>query len=176
MLRDHYLPWCSCYWDHASTLSSGLLLSAFLALAFPCPPVIFARGMYDYARQPLVCSHFACGVMSELPAVYSRIFILSCAYLLSHGVPNPYSTHDILCALPHNVFFFTSVTLYMVFSLPGSHYPSHFSTGHFYISSKKEDRHHSSRNLPWHSLFSSLQVRLDASILCSQKHSQLTQG
>ena len=109
-------------------------------------------------------------------SVFKNLHILSSAYLLSHGVPNPYSTHGILCALPHNVFFFTPVTLGMVFSLPGSHYPSHFSTGRFYISSKKEDRHHSSRNLPWHSLFSSFQVRLDASILCSQKHSQLPQG
>lgn len=102
MLRDHYLPWCSCYWDHPSTLSSGLLLSAFLALAFPCPPVIFAWGKYDYARQPLVCSHFACGVMSELPAVYSRIFI---SYLLLtfsamvSPVPIQHMTFYVLCPI-----------------------------------------------------------------------------
>lgn len=70
--------------------------------------------------------------------------------------------------------FITFVPVCMVFSLPGSHYPSLFSAKHFPFSSKIEYRHHSSRSLPWHFLFYSFQVRLVASILYSQKHSQLT--
>lgn len=70
--------------------------------------------------------------------------------------------------------FITFVPACMVFSLPGSHYPSLFSAKRFPFSSKIEYRHHSSRSLPWHFLFSSFQVRLVASILYSQKHSQLT--
>ena len=112
------------------------------------------------------------GVMSKLPEVCLRIFISSVC-LLSHSVLNSYWTHDILCTLLQNVFFFTFVPLCMVFSLPGSHYPSLFSTNHVFFSSKIEYRHHSSRNLPWHSLFSSFQVRLAACILYSWKHSQL---
>lgn len=147
MWRDHSLLWCSCHWDHPSTVSSGFFLSAFLAPVFPCSPVIFAWGKYDQASQSLVCNYFACGVMSKLPEVCLRIFISS-ACLLSHSVLNSYWTHDILCTLLHNVFFFTFVPLCMVFSLPGTHYPSLFSTRHISFSSKIEYRHHSSRNLP----------------------------
>lgn len=104
-------------------------------------------------------------------SILKNLRMLSSAYLLSHSCPH--YTHDISCSLPDSTFFFLFVPLCIVFSLPGSHYFFHSSTEFFYFSPEMSIYITSSRTLPWCSLFSSFQIRLDADILYSQKYSQL---
>lgn len=91
-----------CNSDHFLTFSFWSLLSASLASAFPCLPVVFTWGKSEHASKLWACNHSTCGVMSKVPEVDSKTFV-SFIYFLSHSYalssPIIHRTFHALCSI-----------------------------------------------------------------------------
>lgn len=139
MLGGYYLPWCPCSCGPSWTLSSGITSVCLPGSSLSSPSSDLYMRQTAFGQSTPGLQPFCLWCDAQIPSsVFKNIHIFSTVVA---SIPIPYSAHDTLCSLPHHVFFI-SPPLRMVFSLPGSHYPSHSSTECLYSSSKKEYGHH----------------------------------